>query len=223
MQQPPPPEPPPRPLPPQPLPWGYEPPQPPQPPRPWYRQPLGVFAIITAALLVVGLLANALDGGGQGAAPATTATPGAVAPPATAATTTTTVPATLADRLRQAAQDELGAVGTVTRVDAEPGRQVTVTWEIAEAATMGLTKNQARLGVLRIMRAVKQVEAGAGDDYQGVRLLGRYRLPGAAEPATVVRLRFSKATVQRTEFSDLRYLEAYDLADAATIHPAFRG
>ena len=224
MQQPPPPEPPPRPLPPQPLPWGYEPPQPPQPPRPWYRQPLGVFAIITTALLVVGLLANALDGGGgRGAAPATTAAPGAVAPPATAATTTTTVPATLADRLRQAAQGELGAVGTVTSVDAEPGGQVTVTWEIAEAATMGLTKNQARLGLLRIMSAVKQVEAGAGDDYQGVRLLGRYRLPGGAEPATVVRLRFSKATVQRTEFSDLRYLEAYDLADAATIHPAFRG
>jgi hypothetical protein len=224
MQQPPPPEPPPRPLPPQPLPWGYEPPRPPEPPRPWYRQPLGVFAIITGALLAVGLLANALDGGGgQAPAPATTAAPGAVAPPPTTAATTTTVPATLADRLHQAAQGELAAVGTVTAVDAEPGGQVTVTWDIAEAATMGLTKNQARLGVLRIMRAVKQVEAGAGDDYQGVRLLGRFRLPGAAEPATVVRLRFSKATVQRTEFSDLRYLEAYDLADAATIHPAFRG
>jgi hypothetical protein len=204
-------------------PWGYEAPQPPQPPRPWYRQPLGVFAIITAALLVVGLLANALDGGGrQGAAPATTAAPGAFVPPQTSATTTTG-PATLADRLSQAAQEELAAVGTVTGVDAEPGGQVTVTWEIAEAATTGLTKNQARLGVLRIMTAVKQVEAGAGDDYRGVRLLGRFRLPGDAEPATVVRLRFSRTTVQRTEFTDFRYLEAYELADAATIHPAFRG
>jgi hypothetical protein len=183
-----------------------------------------VFAIITGALLVVGLLANALNGGGgQAPAPATTVAPGATAPPATTAATTTTVPATLADRLGQAAQDELGAVGTVTAVDAEPGGQVTVAWDIAEAATMGLTKNQARFGVLRIMRAVKQVEAGAGDDYQGVRLLGRFRLPGAADPVTVVRLRFSKATVQRTEFSDFRYLEAYDLADAAVIHPAFRG
>jgi hypothetical protein len=223
MQQPPPQEPPPRPQPPQPLPWGYEPPQPPQPPRPWYRQPLGVFAIITGALLVIGLLGNALNGsGGQAPAPATTAAPAAPAPPATTGATTTTVPATLAGRLRQAAQDELAAVGTVTAVDAEPGGQVTVTWEIAEAATMGLTRNQARLGVLRIMRAVKQVEAGAGDDYQGVRLLGRFRLPGAAEPVTVVRLRFSKATVQRTEFSDLRYLEAYELADAAVVHPTFR-
>jgi hypothetical protein len=223
MQEPPPPPP----RPPQQLPWGYEPPQPPQPPRPWYRQPLGVFAIITAALLAVGLLANAVDsGGGAGPAPATTAAPGTVPPPATATTTpdtTTTVPATLADRLRQAAQAELGAVGTVTAVDAEPGGQVTVTWEIAPAATSGLTKNQARLGVLRIMRAVQQVEGGAGNDYRGVRLLGRYRLPGSAEPATVVRLRFSKATVQRTDFSDTRYLQAFELADAAAIHPAFRG
>ena len=223
MQQPPPPEPPPRPQPPQPLPWGYEPPQPPQPPRPWYRQPLGVFAIITAALLVIGLLANALNGGGaQAPAPATTAAPAATAPPATTGATTTTAPATLAGRIGQAAQDELAAVGTVTAVDAPPGGQVTVTWEIAEAATMGLTRNQARLGVLRIMRAVQQVEAGAADDYQGVRLLGRFRLPGAAGPVTVVRLRFSKATVQRTEFSDLRYAEAYDLADAAVVDPAFR-
>jgi hypothetical protein len=219
MQEPPP-------QPPQQPPWGYQPPQPPQPPRPWYRQPLGVFAIITAALLAVGLLANTVDSGGAGPSPATTAAPGAVPPPATPTTTpdtTTTVPATLADRLRQAAQAELGAVGTVTAVDAEPGGQVTVTWEIAQAATPGLTKNQARLGVLRIMRAVQQVEAGAGNDYRGVRLLGRYRLPGSAEPATVVRLRFSKATVQRTDFSDTRYLQAFELADAASIHPAFRG
>jgi hypothetical protein len=225
MQQPPPPEPPPRPPLPQQRPWGYEPPRPPQPPRPWYRQPLGIFAIITAALLAVGVLANALNGGAAapGGSPATTAAPGAVTPPPTAAATTTTAPAPLGDRVRQTAQDELGAVGTVTGVDAQLGGQVTVIWEIAPAATMGLTRNQARLGALRIMRAVKQAEAGAGDDYQGVRLLGRYRSPGSAEPSTVVRLRFSKATVQRTDFSDLRYAEAYDLADTAIVDPAFRG
>jgi hypothetical protein len=228
MQQPPPPEPPPPEPPPQPSlpqqrPWGYEPPRPPQPPRPWYRQPLGIFGIVTAALLAVGLLANAL-GGGQApgaAAPATTAAPGAAVPP-TAAATTTTVPATLGDRIRQTAQDELGTGGTVAGVDAQPGGTVTVIWEIAPAATMGLTRNQARLGVLRIMRAVKQAEAGAGDDYQGVRLLGRYRPPGGAQPATVVRLRFSKATVQRSDFSERRYAEAYDLADTAIVDPAFR-
>jgi hypothetical protein len=221
MQQPPqqpPPQPPPQP------PWGYRPPQPPRPPRPWYRQPLGIFAIITAVLLVLGLIANAFGGsGGESAAPAPppTAPPGTFTPPT--ASTSTTVAATLAERLRQDAQGRLAALGTVTAVDAEPGGQVTVAWEITEAATMGLTKNNARLGVLRIMAAVKQVEAGAGDDFQDVRLLGRFRLPGRAEPATVVRLRFSRPTVQQTEFSDLRYLEAYELADAAVIHPAFRG
>jgi hypothetical protein len=226
-REPPPPEPPPRPSLPQQRPWGYEPPQPPQPPqppRPWYRQPLGIFAIITAALLAIGVLANALGGSqAPGAAPVTTAAPGAAPPPPTAASTTSTVPATLGDRIRQTAQDNLGAVGTVTAVDAQLGGTVTVSWEIAPAATMGLTRNQARLGALRIMRAVKQAEAGAGDDYQGVRLLGRYRPPGSAEPKTVVRLRFSKATVQRTEFSDLRYAEAYDLADTAIVDPAFLG
>lgn len=223
MQQPPPPEPPPPSLPQQ-RPWGYEPPQPPPPPRPWYRQPLGIFAIITVALLVIGLLANAMNGGqAPGTAPTTTATPGAGVPPPPAAATTTTALATLSDRIRQTAQDQLGAVGTVTGVDAQPGGTVTVTWEIAPAATMGLTRNQARLGVMRIMRAVKQAEAGAGDDYQGVRLLGRYRAPGSTGPKTVVRLRFSKATVQRTDFSDLRYAEAYDLADTAIVDPAFRG
>ena len=218
MQQPPPQQPPPQ------LPWGYRPPQPPRPPRPWYLQPLGLFAIVTAALLVIGLLANAFTGGGGQAAPAPppTVPPGTFTPPASASTTTT-APAALAERLRQDAQARLGPVGTITAVEAEPGGRVTVAWEIAEAATMGLTKNNARLGVLRIMGAVKQAEAGAGDDYQDVRLLGRFRLPGGGAPTTVVRLRFSKPTVQQTDFSDLRYLEAYELADAAVVNPAFRG
>jgi hypothetical protein len=175
-------------------------------------------------LLVIGLLANAFTGGGGQAAPAPppTVPPGTFTPPASPATSTT-APTTLAERLRQDAQARLGPVGTVTAVDAEPGGRVTVAWEIAEAATMGLTKNNARLGVLRIMAAVKQVEAGAGDDYQDVRLLGRFRLPGGGAPSTVVRVRFAKPTVQQTDFSDLRYLEAYELADAAAVDPAFRG
>jgi hypothetical protein len=221
MQQPPP-QPPQQP-PPQ-LPWGYRPPRPPRPPRPWYLQPLGIFAIVTAALLVIGLLANAFTSGGGQAAPAPppTAPPGTFTPPASSSASTT-APATLAERLRQDAQAMLGPVGKITAVDAEPGGRVTVAWEITEAATMGLTRNNARLGVLRIMAAVKQAEAGAGDDYQDVRLQGRFRLPGASAPTTVVRLRFSRPTVQQTDFSDLRYLEAYELADAAVVNPTFRG
>jgi len=39
----------------------------------------------------------------------------------------------------------------------------------------------------------------------------------------VIRLRFNPTTVERAEFDDRRYLEAYELADAAVIHPSFRG
>jgi hypothetical protein len=38
-----------------------------------------------------------------------------------------------------------------------------------------------------------------------------------------VRLRFEPATVARGGFEDRRYLEAFELADAAVIDPAFRG
>jgi hypothetical protein len=210
MQQPPPQQP-----------WGYRPPTPPKPAPPWYRHPIGIMLIVTAALGLLLLLLDAFGGAGAPApAPVTAAEPGATGPPPTSATT---VPASVADRIRAAAQDELAALGEVTAVQAEPGDRVTVAWEITEAATTGLTKNNARLGVLRIMSAVKQVEAGMGDDYRDVRLLGRFRLPGSTEPATVVSLRFAKSTVQRTDFIDTRYLEAYELADAATIQPAFRG
>jgi hypothetical protein len=210
MQQPPPQQP-----------WGYRPPTPPKPAPPWYRHPIGIMLIVTAVLGLLLLLLDAFGGGGAPVpAPVTAAEPGATGPPPT---TVTTVPASVADRIRVAAQDELATLGEVTAVQAEPGGRVTVSWEITEAATTGLTKNNARLGVLRIMSAVKQVEAGMGDDYRDVRLLGRFRLPGRTEPATVVSLRFAKSTVQRTDFIDTRYLEAYELADAATIQPAFRG
>jgi hypothetical protein len=148
--------------------------------------------------------------------------PGSTAPPA-ATTTTAGRPATVADRLRQAAQGELRTAGEVTGVTAPSGGLITVTWEIRQAGTAGLTENNARLGVMRIMRAVQQTVVGSGEDYRGVRLLGRYRFRGSAEPATVVRLRFNWSTVERTEFDDRRYLEAFELADAAVIHPAFRG
>jgi hypothetical protein len=39
----------------------------------------------------------------------------------------------------------------------------------------------------------------------------------------VVRLRFDPSTVERGDFDDRNYLEAFELADAAVIHPTFRG
>ena len=56
-----------------------------------------------------------------------------------------------------------------------------------------------------------------------VRLVGRYQLPGAAAPVTVVRLRFDPRPSSGATSRTADYLEAFELADAAVIHPSFRG
>jgi hypothetical protein len=97
-----------------------------------------------------------------------------------------------------------------------------VTWDIRRAGSQGLTENNARFGVMRIMRAIQQSQVAAGDPPR-VRLVGRHQPPGETTPVTVVRLRFDPGTVERGEFEDRNYLEAFELADGAVIHPSFRG
>ena len=209
-------------------PWGYRPPpsgKPPRPPgpTPWYRQPVGILLIGVAVVIVLALIVPAFTGGGG--EPAPTVTTGAFGSPGTTAAPPTTAgqPPTVADQVGQAAQSELGAAGEVTSVTAPPGGPVTVTWEITRAGSQGLTENNARFGVMRIMRAIQQSQLAAGGAAPPVRLVGRYQLPGATSPVTVVRLRFQPSTVERADFDDRDYLEAFELADAAVIHPAFRG
>ena len=210
-------------------PWGYRPPPSPKGPRPpgvrpWYRHPVGMLLIGAVVLILVALVVPVFTGGSE---PAPTVTTGAFgAPPTTAppaATTTGSQPQTPEEQLRQAIQSELGEAGEVTAVAVAPGGQVTVTWEIRRAGSKGLTENNARFGVLRILRAIQQSQLTAAGAAPGVRLLGRYQLPGSATPVTVLRLRFDPSTVARGRFEDRRYLEAFELADAAMIHPAFRG
>jgi hypothetical protein len=76
---------------------------------------------------------------------------------------------------------------------------------------------------MRIMRAIQQSQLTTAGDPPRVRLAGRYQLPGGAAPVTVVRLRFEPGTVERGDFEDRNYLEAFELADGAVIHPSFRG
>jgi hypothetical protein len=230
--QPPQPQPEPRPwgAPPAPRqPWGYRPPPsptgpgPPRPPRPWYRHPVGLLLIGAVVLIVAVLVVPLFTGGGS--APAPTVTTGNFAAPTTAppgATTTSAAPSA-PEALRQTIQGELGEAGEVTSVVLAPGAHVVVTWDIRPAGSQGLTVNNARFGVMRIMRAIQQSQITAPGGGPTVRLLGRYQLPGSAAPVTVVRLRFDPATVKSADFDDRRYLEAFKLADAATIHPAFRG
>ena len=221
-------EPPPRPQ----QPWGYRPPdkgsRPPGAPPPWYRHPVGMLLIGAAVVIVLALIVPALTGGEPEPLPTYTTgafgSPGTTAPPPAGATTTSAgQPPTGEELLRQAVQAEVGEAGDVTSVTAPPGGPVTVTWEIRRAGSQGLTENNARFAVMRIMRAVQQSLLSAGGDAPTIRLVGRYQLPGSASPVTVVRLRFDPATVQRGDFDDRDYLEAYERADAAVIHPAFRG
>jgi hypothetical protein len=233
-QQAPPPQPPPqwgeRPAPRQP--WGYRPPpagqapRPPGAPPPWWRQPVGLLLIGAVVVIVLALVVPAFTGDGANPAPTVTTgafgAPGTTAPPA-ATTTTGGRPPTATEQLGQAIQGELGTAGKVVSVTAPTGGPVTVTWEIMRAGSPGLTRNNARFGVMRIMRAIQQSAVAGGGDAPVVRLLGRYRLAGSTSPVTVVRLRFDPSTVERGDFDDRRYLEAFELADAAFIHPTFRG
>jgi hypothetical protein len=212
-------------------PWGYRPPQPPKAPRPpgrsqpWYRHPVGMLLIGAAVVILLALIVPVFTSGGTDPVP--TVTTGAFGTPRSTAPAPTTTgggqPPTAADQLRQAVQGELGGAGDVTAVTAPPGGPVTVTWEIQQAGSQGLTENNARFGVMRIMRAVQQSQLAAGGTAPTVRLVGRYQLAGAAAPVTVVRLRFDPSTVEQADFEDRRYLEAFELADAAVIHPSFRG
>ena len=187
---------------------------------------MGLLLIGAVVVTVLALVVPVFTGGGSNPAP--TVTTGAFGAPGTtgspAATTTTSGrPPTAAEQLGQAVQDELGTAGKVVSVTAPAGGPVTVTWEITRAGSPGLTRNNARFGVMRAMRAIQQSTAAAGGDTPTVRLLGRYQLAGTAAPVTVVRLRFDPSTVERADFDDRRYLEAFELADAAVIHPTFRG
>jgi hypothetical protein len=212
-------------------PWGYRPPpsgkapRPPGAPPPWYRHPVGMLLIGAVVVIVLALIVPSFTA--EENDPAPTLTTGAFGAPRTTGApppTTAGQPPTAADQLGQAIQAELGEAGEVVSVSAPPGDdQVTVTWDIRRAGTQGLTENNARFGVLRIMRAIQQSQLTAAGDPPRVRLLGRFQLPGAATPTTVVRLRFNPSTVEQANFDDRRYLEAFELADAAVIHPSFRG
>jgi hypothetical protein len=211
-------------------PWGYRPPptgkapRPPGAPPPWYRHPVGMVLIGAAVVIVAALIVPAFTAGGTDPVP--TVTTGAFGAPGTTGSppaTTAGRPPSETEQLRQAVQAELGGAGEVVSVTAPPGGdQVTVTWDIRRAGSPGLTENNARFGVMRIMRAIQQTQFAGGDPPR-VRLVGRYQAPGEATPATVVRLRFNPSTVEREDFDDRRYLEAFELADVAAIHPSFRG
>ena len=186
-----------------------------------------MLLIGAAVVIVLAVIVPAFTGGGSEPAPTVTTgafgAPGKTAPPAGGTTSSAGQPLSEAEQLRQAVQAEVGQAGEVTSVTAPTGGPVTVTWEIRRAGSSGLTENNARFGVMRIMRAIQESQLAAGGNAPTVRLIGRYQLAASADPVTVIRLRFDPSTVEQGNFADRDYLKAFDLADAAVIHPAFRG
>jgi hypothetical protein len=185
-----------------------------------------MLLIGAAVVIVLALIAPVFTGGDDPAPTYTTGAFGAprtTVPPAGATTTSPAQPPSAAEQLRQAIQSEVGEAGEVTSVTAPSGGPVSVTWEVRQAGSPGLTENNARFAVMRILRAIQGSQLVAGGDAPAVRLLGRYQLAGSADPVTVLRLRFDPSTVERGDFDDRDYLKAFELADAAVIHPAFRG
>jgi hypothetical protein len=183
-----------------------------------------MLLIGAAVVTLLALIIPALTSGGE--APAPTVTTGAFGAPGTTAAPPTTAgrPPTAEEQLGQAIQAKLGEAGQVASVAAPPGGdQVTVTWDIRRAGSQGLTENNARFGVMRIMRAIQETQLTAAGDAPRVRLVGRYQPAGSTTPVTAVRLRFDPSTVERADFHDRNYLQAFELADAAVIHPSFRG
>ena len=87
-----------------------------------------------------------------------------------------------------------------------------MTWEITRAGSQGLTENNARFGVMRIMRAIQQSQLTAGGDAPWVRLIGRYQ-PSARPPRS--RSSGSASNPRPSswaDFDDRDYLEAFELA-----------
>jgi hypothetical protein len=138
-----------------------------------------MLLIGAVVLILVVLVVPVFTGGSEPAPTVTTGAfgaPGTTAPPA--ATTIGSQPQTREEQLRQAIQSELGEAGDVTAVAVAPGGQVTVTWEIRRAGSQGLTENNARFGVMRILRAIQQSQLSAAGAAPGVhRCQGRFRGP----------------------------------------------
>ena len=102
---------------------------------------------------------------------------------------------------------------------APPGGLVTRTWEITRLEP-GSDREQRPLRGHAHHAAIQQSQLTAGGDAPRVRLdrplpASRRDRSGHGRPAPL-----RTSTVERSDFDDRDYLEAFDLADAAVIHPA---
>ena len=106
---------------------------------------------------------------------------------------------------------------------ANSGLEIVLTWAISESLTSNLTKDGARLDTTEILKVIRSFTAV---DYIGARIEGTYSLVDKFGNVTEERVfhgTYSKATIQRINFSNFNFKNVWDITDApAFIHPAFR-
>ena len=146
-------------------------------------------------------------------------------PTTTARPTTTTAGPTQAEIIYGKVKKALGkgnrdADRRLSPVTAEPGQRVVIKWAINENLTEGLTKDTARKEAVDILKAIRDAEP----DYNGVVLEGTYSLEdqfGNTSEDRVVIADYDRTTVERINFDNFRFKNVYEIAQSATIHPAF--
>lgn len=193
-------------------------------------------AVTLVGILVVAGIIGALPGED---APKSTPSASNAQPPPTAAPTTmpptTTPPRTkpmpvpveqqLVDAVLKAVGGSNRNLDPLPEFSAPRGEYIALTWTIDENLTEGLTKDSACLDGMRILKAIKRVEARTGNHYTGVFLKGTYLLVdkyGHESEEIVVRARYDKTTINRINFENVNFRYIFDLADRGSVHPAFQ-
>lgn len=209
--------------------------RPPLPRRAWSRfrgWPTWVQIVLVAFAVIV--IIGAAVGGGEDEGDKVASTDSTAvkttttkAPKATT-TTAATVPSSPQEVLRKAIDKSLSdgnrgkGVERLGAVNFTPGGDIEVHWAINEGFTDGLTKDRARRDAVEILEGVRK---SGVTDYDTLTIIGTYALVdqlGNSSEDLAVRALYDKATVDAINFDGFDFKNAFEVAEGAMIHPAFR-
>jgi hypothetical protein len=158
-----------------------------------------------------------LSGCGDAGQAATTTT--------TAKETTTTAPKSPADALHDAIAKKLGSgrkgVQRLSEFQAAQGGTVSMKVAFNDRLTEGMTKDGGRIDVRDIITAVK----ASSIDADMLVVQGTYSMKdayGNVSEQVVTTVRYSRATLARINPKEIETHNVFDVADSASVVPAFR-